>query len=233
MKVAIMQPYFLPYLGYWQLLASVDRFVLLDEVNFIKRGWINRNRIPIRGESHWLTIPLVKASQNRRIDELEIRDEEKWREKMAATLRATYGKAPCFGEGMELFDRIVAAETGRLSGFLAESIRTIRDFLGLPTEILASTGIGLDGPRGVGQERILKLCRALEADDYHNLPGGADLYDRADFEAEGINLKFLGTRWDEIDLASGADDPGFSLLDLAMHNPAARIRESLSSCEFT
>lgn len=227
-----MQPYFLPYIGYWQLLASVDRFVFLDEVNYINRGWINRNRIPIQKTEHWITVPLVKASQNRPINDIEIQQDEKWRSKMTKTIRATYGKAPYFPQGMELFERILAVETTLLSEFLAKSILLIRDYLELSTEIFYSSGVKFEGPRGTGQKRIQNLCQALEADAYHNLSGGKELYDKLDFEEKGICLKFLETHWTEIDLSTDADNLGYSIIDLLMHNSKQRIRRSLDCCDF-
>ena len=227
-----MQPYFLPYLGYWQLFFAVDRFVILDDVNYINRGWINRNRIPISGESHWLTIPLEKASQNCLINEIEIRNDEKWRRKMSRTIQAVYGRRKHFADGEPLFDGIMQIEEKNLASFLVASIRAVCDYLEIPGRLLRSSEVELKGNQGTGQERILKLCRALEADVYLNLPGGADLYYKEDFARWGIELGFLETKWDDIDLVGGGDSLGYSIIDLVMHNPKGRIREALEKRDF-
>ena len=103
MRLAIMQPYFLPYIGYFQLMAAVDKFVLLDDVNFINRGWINRNRIAVNDEPYWITIPLAKASQNRLINELEIIDDPSWKRKVVRTVELNYKRAPFLDTALPLF----------------------------------------------------------------------------------------------------------------------------------
>src|SRR4051812_7809722 len=103
MRIAVMQPYFVPYLGYFQLLAAVDKIVLLDDVNFINGGWINRNRIRVNGQPHWLTLPLAQASQNRLINEINIVDDPAWKRKAVRTLELTYQEAPFVDQILPFF----------------------------------------------------------------------------------------------------------------------------------
>lgn len=217
MRVAVMQPYFLPYLGYFQLLAAVDRFVLLDDVNYITRGWIPRNRIWRLGKPSWLTIPLVGASQNRFIQDLEILPDDGWKEKMRRKVMDAYAGAPQFCAVMPVFSEIVADASGNLSWFLERTLSRVNEFIGIKTTLV--TASALHPREGLkGQERILEICRREGASVYVNLPGGRALYDSAPFENAGVLLRFLGSP--QADLrCSGDEGPVLSILDLLMLNP--------------
>jgi len=221
-----MQPYFLPYIGYFQLIAAVDKFVLLDDVNYINRGWINRNRIAVGGESHWLTVPLNGAGQNRLIKEIEIVSDEAWKLKMRRTVQGEYASAPCFKEVFPLFEETLAKAQGNLSLFLHRSLRIILDYLGLGTPIEPTSAIypkhGLKG-----QERILDICMKESASIYINPPGGRGLYDQSLFAARGVQLLFLDPNLEGLHLRhSGLDGPVLSILDVLMLNPPEAVAQS-------
>src|SRR5712671_2604438 len=118
MRLAVMQPYFLPYIGYFQLMSAVDKVVLLDDVNFINGGWINRNRIVVNGERYWLTLPLSKASQNSLINEIKIVDDPVWKRKTMRTVELNYRGAPYAPQVLPLFSEMLAEARGSLSAFL-------------------------------------------------------------------------------------------------------------------
>lgn len=189
-RIAAMQPYFIPYMGYFQLLTAVDQFVVLDDVNFIKRGWINRNRILLNGAAHWITLPLVRASQNRRIEEIQIVEDRFWREKMSAQVRGAYRKAPHGKAAVELFECLMELGGTDLSSFLVASLKIVRDFLQIETSIILASK---SHPRGEfrGQARILDLCRREATDAYVNPVGGELLYDAEEFRKNGVKLAFL------------------------------------------
>lgn len=190
MKLAIMQPYFLPYIGYWQMLAAVDKFVVLDDAAFIPRGWINRNRILVNGSPHMFTLPVSGASQNRLICEIERADTDKWRQKFLSTLRQNYGQCPYHDVVVCLLEHMLANPERTLSRYILDSLRTMADYLGITTElIIASTCHGKHDLKG--QERIIDICKREEADSYFNLPGGILLYERDKFAGEGIELRFV------------------------------------------
>ncbi len=222
-KLAIMQPYFFPYPGYWQLLAAVDTFVILDDVNFINRGWINRNRIAINGEPSWLTVPLQGASQNKLICDIEIALDDGWKKRMLRTLTTAYAKAPYSADVLALFEHWLAHADGNLSAALHRSIMQVAESLDIKTAIIPSSRIY---PKGElkGQERILDICRREGAAVYVNPPGGKELYDAATFREAGIELRFLQPDLHQDELRSGASDGSvLSILDSMMHNPAEKL----------
>lgn len=222
-KVAIMQPYFFPYLGYWQLLAAVDTFVILDDVNYINRGWINRNRIAINGEPSWLTVPLQGASQNKYICDIAIAPDDGWKKRLQRSLATTYAKAPHCADTLALFDDWLAHADGNLSTALHHSIMQVAEKLALNTTIIPSSRIY---PKGElkGAERILDICKREGAAVYINPPGGTELYDPALFRAAGIELQFLQPDLHQEQLRSGASDGSvLSILDSMMHNSAEEL----------
>jgi hypothetical protein len=226
MRLAIMQPYFLPYIGYFQLMAAVDKFVLLDDVNFINGGWINRNRIAVKGEPHWLTLPLAKASQNRLINEIEIVDDPLWKRKTMRTVELSYQSAPFAGQILPLFSEVLQEAQGSLSTFLFYQLRRLADSIGIPIQIEQTSAIH---PKEAltGQHRILEICAREGASTYVNLPGGRNLYDAELFAASGIELLFLDPNMSELNLRHGGQEgPCLSILDLLMLNPVAAIREA-------
>ena len=228
MRLAIMQPYFLPYIGYFKLMAGVDRLVLLDDVNFIRRGWINRNRIAINGVVHWLTIPLGEASQNRLINKIQIADDPAWKRKMIRKVDLSYRAAPYRDTVLPLFAKIIEAASGPLSPFLLSQLRLVANYLGLSVRIEPTSAAYPKGGLS-GQDRILAICRREGAKTYVNLPGGRELYDLKAFAANGIELLFV-----ELDLAglrlqsSGQEGPSLSILDLLMLNSPSAIRKAIA-----
>jgi hypothetical protein len=225
-RLAIIQPYFLPYIGYFQLMAAVDKIVLLDDVNFINRGWINRNRIAINGEPHWFTIPLVKANQNRRINEITIVDGSLWKTKIMRSLELSYRRAPFAAESLALVAELLQEAHGSLSTFLFRQLRRVADAIGIVTSIVCSSELH---PRHslTGQDRIVEICVREGASTYVNPPGGRELYDRRVFAAAGVDLFFLDPNLSSLTLHhSGQEGPCLSILDLLMLNPVPAIREA-------
>lgn len=228
-----MQPYFLPYIGYFQLIAAVDKFILLDDVNYINRGWINRNRISIRGQPHWVTLPLVKASQNRLISEIELQSNTDWRRKLAQTVRANYAKAPFFAQAYPIIEKVFDFPTLNLSAFLYHSFGLVTAYLGITTLIMPTSAVY---PRGdlKGQHRILDICQRVGATSYLNPPGGKELYDVELFSAGGVELHFLEPNLYEMNLIYGGNEgPILSILDLMMLNDPNLIKQNLECYQLT
>ena len=224
MRLAIMQPYFLPYLGYFQLMSAVDKIALLDDANFINGGWINRNRIAVQGEPHWLTLPLAKASQNRLINEIEIVDDPVWKRKIIRTVELSYQGAPCAGQILPLLTELLQEARGSLSAFLFYQLRRLGDYIGVLTEI-EQTSAKYPKEGLTGQRRILDICVREGASTYVNLPGGRSLYDAKVFASAGIELLFLDPNFPAITLRhSGQEGPCLSILDLLMFNSVSAIR---------
>lgn len=228
-----MQPYFLPYIGYWQLIQAVDKFVVLDDVNYINRGWINRNRIADKGEPHWMTLPLVGASQNRLISEINLLPDDGWKSRLIKKVEDSYRGEPLFQPTMQVFREVVQCAQGNLSVYLAASIQRICDLLGLAAEIIPTSRI-FPKEDLKGQHRILDICIRLGADEYLNPPGGRDLYDSELFAGRGIKLMFLGAPQPDLGLKSGSQGgETLSILDTIMMNPMEVIRAAVSNLKIT
>lgn len=231
MRIAIMQPYFLPYFGYFQLISAVDRFVILDDVNYIKQGWVNRNRIPAnrqtpKRDSQWLTVPVKNASQNRLIHDMEITDEDRWKRSMGFAIQNIYGKTPHFRTTRSLIDRWLANASGNLSRFLTMTICEVARLCGISTQIIPTSTIY--PKRGLrGTERIMDICRLEKAHTYVNLPGGRGLYSKDEFRSEGIELVFLKPSWPALAQRSGNGNEVFSILDQLMLNSPETMQEMM------
>ncbi len=227
MKIAIMQPYFMPYIGYFQLIAAVDRYVLYDNIKYTKRGWINRNRMQVGGVETAITLPLRKAS-----DHLDIRDrelaEDFERVKLLNRIREAYRRAPQFDQVFPLMARIVECPELNLFRFLHHSIVAICEFLGISTKIDVSSTVPVDHALR-HEERVIAVCNALGADTYVNAIGGTALYSKSAFAHAGIDLKFIRTKPFQYDQGNTTFVPWLSILDVMMFNAPERMREILAS----
>lgn len=226
MRLAIMQPYFVPYLGYLQLIHAVDRFVILDDVNFINKGWINRNRILINGQDKLVTLPLVKASQNRLINAIQIADYEDWRSKLLRTITLAYKRAPYFNETLPLIERIVSYENNQLSAFLYHSLLMLMQHLHIETEIIPSASIFNNGELK-GSDRILDICMREQAQEYINPQGGTSLYSTSHFAEHKIKLHFLHSNPQSYRQFDGVHVPWLSIVDVLMFNSKLECQRML------
>lgn len=218
MKIAIMQPYFLPYLGYFQLINSVDRFIILDDVNYIKKGYINRNNLLLNNELLTFTIPLAKASQNKFIDELSISSTFKIeKEKHLKMFETAYKKAPYFENIIPVLEKIYYYEELKLSLFLTNSINLICKYLGINTEIIRSSSI-FDKKGLRGEERIIDISITNCADIYINAIGGKELYNEDTFKKNNLELFFLKGKEIEYNQFSNEFVPFLSIIDVLMFN---------------
>ncbi len=189
--VALMQPYFLPYLGYWQLMEAVDTFVIYDNIKFTKQGWINRNRILARGVAELMTLPLVKASDSADIcDRFLVPHFSTEANRILRKVRAAYAEAPHLTEGMAVLEKVMTHSSTNLYEFLLNSIRVVAESLGLRAEIVTSSLIGADHSKK-GEDRVIDICRCLGAKVYINPPGGRSLYSHDSFLKASVELKFL------------------------------------------
>lgn len=227
MKLGIMQPYFFPYIGYWQLLNYVDTYVVYDDVNFIKGGWINRNYILSNGNRQLLTLHLKQASPNKLINEIEIGNNQK---KILKTIFQSYSKAPYFDSVYPLIEDIFLTNEKNLALFLMNSIQKIADFLEIRTDFLLSSQIDKDNALK-GQEKVLEICSILGADTYVNALGGMSLYESDAFKKNNMGLFFLKP----LDLGykqfSGVVEKNLSIIDVLMFNSPGEVRNQLTQFE--
>jgi len=230
MKLAIMQPYLFPYVGYFQLLAGVDKFVFYDDVNFIKRGWINRNRLLLSGGVHYITIPLSGASAFLKINQIDVQQSDKWRRKILTSVRHSYSKAPNFNVVYDLFSKVLLSDESRISELAKQSIIAVSKYLGLETQFVMSSSIyGNSDLNGV--DRILDICQKEKASQYYNLPGGREFYDGKIFEKNGVLLHFTNPRLNTYKQFSEEFYPGLSIVDVLMFNSPEEVSNYLLKFE--
>ena len=189
MRIGIMQPYFLPYLGYFQLLYAVDQYVIYDNIKYTKKGWINRNRYLCDGQSKYFTIPVAKDADELDICERKVAESFD-RRKIKAQIRAAYRKAPYFEQTFQLFCECVDCMEENLFQFLYYSVKKIAAYLEIPTQIIVSSDLQI-GHEVRGKDKVLAICHKLQADTYINPVGGKALYQKQEFEQQGVRLHFL------------------------------------------
>jgi hypothetical protein len=191
MKLAIMQPYFFPYLGYFQLVHAVDTFVFYDDVNYIKNGWINRNRLLLNGEPRYFTVPLSGASPFAPIDATGFDAEDaRWKRKMLETFRVAYRKAPHRDTALGLLEACLGLPSHLIGELARHSVVSVLDLLGVRRAVRDTSRIYGNGDLK-GPARVVDICRREGASTYVNAPGGRALYDDRMFRPAGIELKFL------------------------------------------
>jgi len=228
-KVAVMQPYFLPYIGYWQLMNAVDVFVLYDDIQFTKKGWINRNRylsssgpeyfsIPLKKDSDYLDVVERKVSENFKKDKLKI----------IRKIQASYRKALFYNEGIELLEKSLSSTNDNLFLFLFDSIVCLKNALGIDTELAISSELGLSRDLK-GKDRVLSICERLGASEYINPIGGMDLYDKDFFETHGMTLWFQEVLSEPYDQQNDLFAPYLSIIDMIMYcgveNTCSKLNE--------
>jgi len=228
MKLAIMQPYFFPYIGYWQLIHAVDRFVIYDDVNYIIRGWVNRNRILINGEPSYITLPLQQASQNRRICDIFLQPSSIWRDKLVKMVENTYRKALYFSEVFPVIERVVRYKTDNLSDYLAHQLQTLAAFMDIKTQFIVTSRCYGNNDFS-GQKRILDICKREGASTYINPQGGQALYDRDTFAQNGLDLKFLIPSNIKYKQFGPLHVPWLSIIDVLMFNGIEGTKKLLVS----
>lgn len=228
MKLGIMQPYFLPYIGYWQLISYVDKFVIYDDVNFIKGGWINRNRYLYQGEAKFFNIIMQGASSFKKINEIGLSDDTKSRQKLLSTISMAYKKAPMYSEVYPLVEKIILYPETNLARFIENSIRQICSYLNIETEIIISSTVEKN-PEFAKDDRVIDICKRLGASTYINAIGGQELYSFDKFRENGLELGFLKTSNIEYKQFDNDFVPGLSILDVMMFNSVTEIEKMLNS----
>lgn len=214
MKLAVMQPYLFPYLGYFQLIHAVDEFVVYDDVNYIKGGWINRNNILSQGRSQRVTLEVSGASPNRHINHVRVGGNQN---RMLKTIYHAYAKAPQFKAVFPLLENVLQQEETNLAVYLENGLRLVCDYLDLHPKWHVSSAIDKNSTLR-GQDRILDLCEVLGATHYINLSGGKALYTREAFSDKGIRLLFIESK--PVIYQQYRDEyvPNLSITDVMMFN---------------
>ena len=231
-RVAIMQPYFFPYIGYFQLINAVDTFVFYDDVNFIKRGWINRNNILINNQPSLITIPLEKPSQNKLINQTKISKEFNSNE-LLKKIAFAYKKAPHYSIVMPLIEKILTGKHTTISELAAHSITGVLQYLEIEKETCFSSACFSET---LGQEkasRLISICKLLNAKSYINAPGGKSLYSKEVFAKNKIELYFIEPKIIPYNQFNTKFVSGLSIIDILMFNTKENIKENLLTYRLT
>lgn len=219
MTLAIMQPYLFPYIGYWQLIDTVDTFLIYDDVNFMKKSYINRNSILSNKQAQIFTLELLKASQNKLINEIELGNNKV---KILKTIKQNYIKAPYFKIVYPILEDILNQKEKNLAKFLGYSLKKISTYLEIDTKFIYSSDIEKNNELKA-QDKILDISKRLNASDYINSIGGQELYNKERFKQENINLHFLKTEILEYKQFNHDFIPNLSIVDVMMFNSIDEI----------
>jgi len=222
-----MQPYLFPYLGYWQLINAVDTFVIYDDVNFIKQGYINRNSVLSIDKAQRFTLELTGASSFKMINEVKVGANTK---KLLKTIKHNYLKSPYFEEVFPLVQKIFGQEERNLAKYIGHSLQEIADYLQISTELVYSSAVKKKDSLKA-EDKVIDICTVLKADTYVNSIGGRKLYNKHRFKEKGIELKFLSSKPKEYKQFKSNFVPGLSIIDIMMFNSKADIKIMLNEYE--
>jgi hypothetical protein len=213
MKLAVMQPYLFPYIGYFQLIYAADLFLIYDDVSYIKQGYINRNSLLSPNGATRFTVPVPGASSNKLISDLQFSMDVT---KVLKTVKQSYSKAPYFETVFPLIREILEHENRSIASICMKSYQAIFSYLRLDKHFKKTSDVNYDRT-DTARDRLIALCHQFEADCYINAPGGRSLYAKSDFAEHGIELKFIDSLPVEYDQGGGEFVPNLSIIDVLMH----------------
>jgi len=220
-RVAIMQPYWFPYIGYWQLIRAVDAFVIYDNIQYTKKGWINRNRFLMNGGDCRFSLPLKKASASLNICQREVAETFDL-EALLRQLQNAYRKAPFIDVMLPKLREWMGNGETNLFGHILATVRGVCAYLGITTPLITSSTVSCEhGLRA--EQRVKAICKALKANTYVNAIGGQQLYSKDDFAQQNIDLKFLSTRPGGYSQFGETFVPWLSIIDAMMFNSREQL----------
>lgn len=234
-KVAIMQPYFFPHLGYFSLIKHTDEFILFDPVQFIRHGWIERNRVLKQNEG-WLYIkvPLVKHSRSTTIAEIEINNSLSWQQTILAQLEV-YKKSPYYEQVRKMIADVLSVEHKDIVSLNKATLQAVLDYLGIKSELHVYSQMHLDvRPPTAADEWALNICKGLgDVAEYWNPPGGKEFFDPSKYEQANIKLRFVSTPAKPYAQFARAFEPGLSIIDVLMFNSVEETNTMIDTYELT
>ncbi len=229
MRLGIMQPYFFPYLGYFSLIKHTDKWVVFDTPQFIRHGWIERNRILKPGDGwQYIKVPLEKHSRDTVIKDIRISQNQDWGIKILAQLEHYKKKAPYYSEVINLLNEVVDHKTNSIVEFDIKALSMVCEYLGLNFDhtVFSTSDIKIYNVNAP-DEWALEISCVMGADMYYNPPGGENFFDSNKYRERGIELKFLKLNLREYDQKRDSFEPGLSIIDIMMFNSPDIIREML------
>lgn len=229
MKLGIMQPYFFPYIGYFQLINAVDKFVVYDDIKYSKRGWINRNRILLNGKDQFFTLPLKKDSDYLDICQRKLSNNfDIESKKILNKIETLYRKAPYFKEVFSVVINCMLYKEENLFKYVFYSIDKIKTYLDIKTKLITSSEIGIR-KRLKGEAGVISICKKMKSTHYINAIGGVELYDKDTFLKENIKLNFIKSDMIEYKQFGNVFVPWLSIIDIMMFNSKKDIAKMLRS----
>lgn len=235
MKLAIMQPYFFPYLGYISLIKHTDKFILFDNVQFIRHGWIERNRIlKQNGGWQYIQIPLRKHSRETLIKDILINNEHNYGAKILAQLAHYKRKAPYYNKTIELLSTIFYNTYSDIVSLDFNILLKVCEFLDINADIEVFSAMELEIEKvNAPDEWALNICKAIgNVSEYWNPPGGITFFNRTKYQKENIEIKFHSIKLTEYDQKQSGFEDGLSIIDVMMYNSVDAINEMLDNYEF-
>jgi len=230
-SIAIMQPYLFPYIGYFQLIHLVDNFVIYDDIQYMKHGWINRNRILLNGRPQYITFPVRKDELRTLINERRFVENINYtKKKILSTLRQVYSKAPFFDPVNSLLENIINVNDNNVAAFSEHCLIEIVSYLQIDTCIKRSSRLGVDQSL-TGEKRVIAIVKELGGDHYINSIGGRELYSKERFSEKGIKLSFINSRDIHYSQFNNEFVPWLSIIDVMMFNDVSTIRDYLDRYE--
>lgn len=231
-KIGIMQPYFLPYIGYFQLMDMVDEFVIYDNIEFSRASWIRRNRMLQNGKDVYFTLPIKKDSDFLDVNQRYLADNfDNEAGRLVRRIESNYSKAPFFKEFFPIVEKIIYYEERNLFDYILNSVVKIKEYLNIATPILTLSKFGKDIQRLRAQDKVIGVCKALQATHYINSSGGTHLYDSESFQKENIELLFFRAKQFEYPQFDNDFIPFLSILDVCMFNSISQVQEYLNHYE--
>ena len=229
MKIAIMQPYLFPYIGYFQLINAVDKFVFYDDVNFIKQGWINRNNILVNNQKFLFSIPVEKISSFKKINQTKVNTNifNKERKKLIKTIEQSYKKAPNYNEVKDFIFPVLNAEFEYIYEYAKKSIIDTLNFLDIKTKIVNTSYIYINNELS-SEARVIDICKQENASVYINPIGGKYLYKKENFENNNLKLCFVKTEDLKYKQFGEPFFPNLSIIDVLMFNSKDEVKEMLN-----
>jgi len=231
MKLAVMQPYLFPYLGYFQLINAVDKIVIYDNIEYTRKGWINRNRILLDGKDIFFTIPVKKDSDFLNIRERYLADNSEINiRKILAQISNSYRKAPFFKEIYPVLERLFLSGEKNLFDYVFNTISEICTLLEIKTELIISSELNMDHDLKA-EQKVLEINRILNSDIYINPIGGTELYDKENFKNKGVELLFIKSKQIRYDQSGTEFTEGLSIIDVLMFNDLNKVKSFLNEFE--
>lgn len=233
MSVGIMQPYFLPYVGYFQLMQHVDQWVIFDQIQFIDKGWINRNRIlhpDAQKQWQFLTLPLYNRKQFSSIDQLELMPDPQWKKQLSRKIDFFKKRAPFFNNAKNLLEECLSHDESSLSGFVSNSIKVCCSHLKISTPIYVQSECNFElGEISHAGQWALEIAKAMGANSYVNPLSGHELFRQEEFDRDNIELSFIKSKITPYRQGYREFVPGLSILDLVMWNDDDSLQQMIKS----